>query len=143
MGAANRPPPGDGEAATLLGQLELAADRVGEAEKHLRAAVARAPGSHAAHAQLAQCLFRAGKADEGKAASGRADRILADRQAIARLNTLVRDRPNDPRVRYDLGVLHLRVGDEQVGVFWLRSALDADPEFEPARRALAERPGGG
>ena len=136
--------PADGEALALLGQLELAADRVPEAERHLRAAVARSPGSHAAHVQLSQCLFRIGKADEAKAAGERADRIKADREAIARLPRQAMDRPNDPRVRYDLGVLHRRVGDAQVGAFWLRSALDIDPEFEPARRALAEhRPGGG
>lgn len=135
--------PNDGEVLALLGQLELATGRLSEAEKHLRDAVARAPGSHAAHVQLSQCLFRVGKTDGAKAMSDRADRILADRQAIARLHKRMKDRPNDPRVRYDLGVLYRRVGDAQVGAFWLRSALDLDPEFEPARRALAERPRGG
>jgi tetratricopeptide (TPR) repeat protein len=135
--------PADGEALALLGQLELAADQEPEAERHLRAAVARSPGSHAAHVQLAQCLFRVGKADEAKAVGERAGRIEADRKAIARLYGQVKDRPNDPRVRYNLGVLHRRVGDAQVGAFWLQSALDADPEFEPAKRSLAEHRGGG
>src|SRR5207248_1778865 len=109
--------PAEGEALALLGQLELAADRVAEAERHLRVAVARSPGSHAAHVQLARCLFRAGKADEAKAMTDRADRILADRQAVARLHARTTDRPNDPRVRYDLGVLYRRLGDAQVGAF--------------------------
>lgn len=135
--------PDDGEALALLGQLELASGRIGEAERHLRAAVARSPGSQNAQFLLSRCLFRAGKQAEGKAASERADRIRADRQAITRLNELAKDRPNDPRVRYDLGVLHRRVGDERVGRFWLQSALDLDPEFEPARQALAEPRRGG
>jgi tetratricopeptide (TPR) repeat protein len=135
--------PADGEALALLGQLELAADRVHEAERHLRVAVARSPGSHAAHVQLSQCLFRVRKADEAKAVGERAGRIEADRKAIARLYGQVKDRPNEPRIRYDLGVLHRRVGDAQVGAFWLQSALDVDPEFEPARQALAEHRGGG
>ena len=135
--------PDDGEALALLGQLELTADRVPEAERHLRAAVALSPGSHAAHSQLSQCLIRAGKADEAKAEAGRADRIKADRDAIARLYQKARDQPNDPRVRYEIGVLHRRVGDAQVGASWLQSALDIDPEFEPARRALAEHRAGG
>jgi tetratricopeptide (TPR) repeat protein len=135
--------PGDGEATALLGQLEMAAGQVPDAERQLRKAVAQSPGSHTAHVQLSQCLFRVGKVDEAKAMSERADRIQADRKAIAQLYGQVKDRPNDPRVRYDLGVLHRRVGDERVGAFWLRSALDVDQEFEPAKRALAERPGGG
>src|SRR5207248_2226881 len=76
--------PEDGEALAVLGQLELAADRVPEAERCLRAAVTRSPGSHAAHVQLSQCLLRVGKAEEAKAEAERADRIQADRDAIAR-----------------------------------------------------------
>lgn len=135
--------PGDGEALAVLGQLELAADRVPDAERHLRAAVARSPGSHAAHWRLSQCLLRLGKTDEAKAEADRAERIKADREAITRLSRQAMDRPSDPRVRYELGVLHRRAGDAQLGAFWLRSALDIDPEFEPARQALAERPSGG
>ena len=84
--------PADGEAAALFGQLELAAGRVPEAERHLRAAVARSPGSHTAHVQLSQCLFQVGKTAEAKAMSERADRIQADRKAIARLYGQVKDR---------------------------------------------------
>jgi tetratricopeptide (TPR) repeat protein len=135
--------PDDGEALALLGHLELTADRVAEAERHLRAAVARSPGSHAAHWRLSQCLLRLGKADEAKAAADRADRIKADRAAITRLSRQAMDRPTDPRVRYELGMLHRRVGDPQLGAHWLRSALDLDPEFEPARQALAEHRSGG
>lgn len=68
-----------------------------------------------------------------------ADRIKADRDKLAVLYRRVREHPDDPRVRYDIGMLNRRVGDVEVGAFWLRSALEIDPEFEPARKELAGR----
>lgn len=130
--------PDDGEALALLGQLELALDRPAEAERPLVAATTVAPGSYTAHFQLALCLDRLGKVAEAKVSSGRAERIQSDRLAISRLSPRVKERADDPRLRYELGVRHLRVGDTLIGRAWLKSALDIDPEFEPARQALAE-----
>lgn len=131
--------PRDGNANALLGQVELTTDDVVAAERHLRAAVALLPGSHAAHFQLSQCLSRIGKRDEAKSELETADRIKADRDKLAVLYRRVREHPDDPRVRYDIGMLNRRVGDVEVGAFWLRSALEIDPEFEPARKELAGR----
>ena len=130
--------PRDGEALALLGQLELAADRPADAERLLAAAAAATPGSYAAHFQHSVCLDRLGRAAEAKAASGRAERVREDRLAISRLYSRVKEAGDDPRPRYELGVRHVRVGDVLIGRAWLKSVLDIDPAFEPARQALAE-----
>jgi tetratricopeptide (TPR) repeat protein len=131
--------PADGDPLAMLGRLDLAADRPAAAEPHLRAAVARSPGSYDANYHLALCLRALDKPDEANAALGRAERLKADRDEITRLYRRVQEKGAEPRVRYELGVRHLRVGDTQVGLTWLTSALDIDPEFEPARHALAEQ----
>ena len=47
-------------------------------------------------------------------------------------------RPDDPALHCELGELLLRSGHREEGLRWLHSALRQDPQFEPARKALAE-----
>ncbi len=46
--------------------------------------------------------------------------------------------PEDPALHYTLGQLLLRGGQHQEGLRWLRNALRLDPQYAPARRALAD-----
>ena len=47
-------------------------------------------------------------------------------------------RPHDPALHCELGQLLLDLGRTDIGLNWLRSALEQDPRYRPAHAALAE-----
>ena len=51
------------------------------------------------------------------------------------------ERPLDPALHYEMGVLFLRTGYPAEGEAWLKSALELDPNYAPAHAALADRYG--
>ena len=50
---------------------------------------------------------------------------------------MFRSRSAGPEQRLALGELLCLTGREELGAYWLRSILAADPTYEPARKALA------
>lgn len=144
--AAARPPlekllagdPRHGPALAALGRAALDDGRLADAEPLLRRAVEVAPFSFDANTHLAACLYAQGKEAEAVPFRERAERTKADRtRARELLRQTATDRPT-AAVAYELGTLHLRFGEAEVGRNWLRRALEIDPGHEPARKALAE-----
>lgn len=138
--------PDDGEALAQLGQAELEVGELAAAERHLRAAVARADRSYTAQYQLHRLLTATGRAAEGGPFRAAAEAIAKDQERMTALAGEATARPADPAPRAELGRLHLRAGSVPLGVYWLETALEVDPGYEPARQALAEhrqRAGGG
>jgi tetratricopeptide (TPR) repeat protein len=126
-------------ALTLRGQLALERKDFTAAEAWLRQAVARDPGNHQARYSLILCLHHNGKDEE---AVTHKQQLTKMEEAVKRFNEIVtRDmiqRPHDPALHYTLGQLLLGSGHQEQGLRWLNSALHEDPQYAPARQALAE-----
>jgi tetratricopeptide (TPR) repeat protein len=126
-------------ALTLRGRLALDAQQFAAAETWLRRAVALAPGNHQARYSLMVCLHRNGKDEEARRQK---QKLKEMEEGVKRFNEIVtRDmiqRPHDAALHYTLGRLLLRSGHQPEGLRWLQSALRLDPQYAPARKALAE-----
>jgi predicted Zn-dependent protease len=121
------------------GQLALQVSRVGEAEGFLRRAVAASPHDRKAHFLLYKCLEQAGKTTEAAAEKRQWKRLEASMVRIIEIgNRLMPLKPNDPALHCELGTILLRIGQEELGVRWLHSALQCDARWKPAHAALAD-----
>jgi tetratricopeptide (TPR) repeat protein len=126
-------------ALAMRGELDLEEGRYEEAEARLRQAVARAPSDHQAQYDLILCLHHNGKAEEAKA---REQELRQWEDDLKRFNEIVTKempkRADDPALHFTLGQLLLRSGHQEEGIRWLHSALRLDPQYAPARQALAD-----
>jgi tetratricopeptide (TPR) repeat protein len=126
-------------ALALRGRLAAAAGDYATAEDWLRQALARNPADYQARYHLVLCLHRNGKDDEAKRQKDQVEQMKDDLKRFEELiNKEIRHRPLDPTLHYQLGQLLLRSGHQAEGLRWLHSALRQDPQYTPARQALAE-----
>ena len=126
-------------ALALRGRLALEAGDSAAAEAWLRRAVARDPNDHQARYNLILCMHRNGEEEE----ASRQQQDFTEREEDGkRLHEIIihdmAERPRDPALHCAVGQLLLRSGQREEGLRWLRSALQLDPEFAPAREAVAE-----
>jgi tetratricopeptide (TPR) repeat protein len=119
------------------GRLALETGQDADAETWLRRAVALAPDDYRALYSLSQCLNRRGPPAEARALRERVRRLQADMARMSRLTDRLQRRPADPDLRRQIGDLFLRIGEDREGLFWLQSALRADPRHVPTHLALA------
>jgi tetratricopeptide (TPR) repeat protein len=126
-------------ALSLRGQLALRQGQFAEAANWLRQAVRRNPADHRARYNLALALEQAGQAEEAKEHLRHFHQAEKD---LARFNEIVTGdiarRPADPALHCELGQILLRAGQRDEGMRWLQSALQIDPGYGPARRALVD-----
>jgi tetratricopeptide (TPR) repeat protein len=131
--------PDHGLALRTRGMLELTADNPAEAEKWLRKAVQALPHDYHSKWSLYQALQRLGKTSEADAALVEARR---QEDLNLRLEEIIAvkmsERPNDPALHCELGSLFMQLNQEDLGVRWLQSALQLNPNYRPAHAALAE-----
>ncbi len=130
--------PENPDALGLLGQLELAAGHTEDAERMLRQAFEQRPRDVELRYVLATALSAAGKQDEAavhyQAVAEARPALAQARETMIRLN----DEPGDLAGRTDVGRTLLQYGKPEDGVIWLQSALEVDPSYAPAHRALAD-----
>jgi tetratricopeptide (TPR) repeat protein len=126
-------------ALSLRGRLALKSGQTVQAETWLRQAFARNPSDHLTRYSLIRCLHANGKEEEARKQQRALQQLEED---LERFNTIVTkemlQRPRDPALHCALGVLLLRGGHREEGLRWLQSALRLDPQYAPARKALAE-----
>jgi tetratricopeptide (TPR) repeat protein len=128
-----------GPALSLRGRLALDAGQAEEAETYLRQALDREPSNHRTLYSLVQCLRQNGKDEEAQQRQRDLQQLEKD---LERFNDIVTkemvQRPRDPALHCALGQMLLRGSHREEGLYWLRSALRLDPQYAPARQALAE-----
>jgi tetratricopeptide (TPR) repeat protein len=126
-------------ALALRGRLALEGGQPEQAENWLRQAVQADPENTQARYNFVLCLNQNGKDEE----SQEQNQILKQKEDdLKRFNDVVNQelmrRPLDPALHCELGQLLLRGGHVEEGLRWLHSALSQDPNYAPARQALAE-----
>jgi tetratricopeptide (TPR) repeat protein len=120
------------------GKFALETGHGAEAETWLRKAVALAPDDYQANYSLSLCLTRRGSPQEAQALRKRVKQLEANVVRIGDLTEKLQGRPAEPGLRCEIGELFLSIGEYQEGVYWLESALRADPAFRRAHKALAD-----
>jgi tetratricopeptide (TPR) repeat protein len=131
--------PDDPAALRARGQVELQAGRCADAEPWLRRAADIQPWDYLAQWFLLQALQGEGKTDEARLQQEKAHQVKDVADQVGELTSRkLPARPNDPRLRCDLGVLLVRTGHEDMGERWLLGAIAIQPDWEPAHAALAE-----
>jgi Tfp pilus assembly protein PilF len=121
-----------------MGRVAADGGRTREAIDWLKKATADAPHDRVAYSALANCLRLAGDQEEERACRATLERLDADLRRMDELTREALSRPYDPALRCELGVLFLRNGEEAEGLRWLGLALERDPAYRDAHRALAD-----
>src|SRR6266849_2632582 len=109
-----------------------------EAEKWFRQAIAMLPFEKDMNYGLYQCLVRLRKNKEAEAQLAKLKRCEAD---LDHLRAVIREagqKVDDPSSPCEVGQILMRNGQEAAGVRWLQRALERDPGYVPAQRALAD-----
>ena len=121
------------------GRLALELDQPAQAEAWLRRALAIDPSDRRAHHRLYQSLRLQGKEKEAEEQLVTSERLAADLKRLGEIMTeTMNQRPNDPDLHCELGILYLRNGQERHGLHWLERALELNPQHRGAHQALAD-----
>jgi tetratricopeptide (TPR) repeat protein len=130
--------PEDGLCRRTRGHIAILDQRFADAEADLRRAVERMPWDYQAQNLLFQALSHQGKVEDAKSQLKHAEKVrdLAERLADLQSRKLA-EFPLDPALHYEMGTLLIETGRGEVGVLWLQSALQLDPNHKPSQSALA------
>jgi tetratricopeptide (TPR) repeat protein len=130
--------PRHAKALGMRAQLAVEAGRDQEAGELLARAVELDPSNQSLKYTLLLCLKRLGKTQEAKLVEAK---IAESAEEVKRMDKLVREvnqKPNDPALRYEAGMIFLRNGFTEDGLHWLATALEVDPYHRPTHQALAD-----
>lgn len=121
------------------GRLAMLDGQLAAAEPWLREAVAREPGDHQSRYQLALCLLQGGRLSEAEKEQQVLNNLERD---MKRLRIIVAkeigQKPNDPRLHYELAMILLKLGQSEEALHWLLKTLEKDPNYIPAHEVLVE-----
>jgi tetratricopeptide (TPR) repeat protein len=121
----------------LRAALATDAGRSDEALALLQKAAALEPLNYQVNYTLSQCLQRAGKVAEAKEVEARMARSKEQTARLRELINTVMQKPYDPSLRHEVGMIFLNNGLTREGLHWLNTALEADPTHRPTHEALA------
>ncbi len=135
--AAVKDMPNDLAVLLNLGKLEIQEDPV-KAEEWLRKALKEDPMDTEVQFNLSNALALQGRKDEAAALM---DKCEKQKAVLKRANQLLKDEAKthsrDPVAPAEVGALLLEMGHDRLGLYWLDQALQRDPDYQPAHRALA------
>lgn len=120
------------------GRVALADDEPARAEGLARRALVLTPHDREANYLLYRCLVRLSKGSEAQDCLARLDRIKSDESRMKELMQQVLARPHETALCCEIGEIFLRNDLNDDGVRWLQTALEEDPKYGPAHRALAD-----
>jgi predicted Zn-dependent protease len=121
------------------GQFALADGKPAEAEGWLRKAAAGAPNDYQTQWFLLQALQQQGKAAEAREQLRVTEDVKDRSERLGELRSRkLAERPLDPALHYEMGMILIRTGRPDQGEWWLKNALNLDEDFAPAHAALAD-----
>lgn len=126
------------EAARILGDLEFELGNNAEAVRWLEHALAFNDRDSSSRYSLAVTLREMGREEE---AEEHFSRFQLVREALSRANVLrsrIQADSEDVDARFELGELLLTHESIRMGLFWLRSVLEIQPDHQGAHRTLAK-----
>jgi tetratricopeptide (TPR) repeat protein len=118
--------------------LLLLENRAAEAVPFLEATVRQASHSSQAHFYLSQAYRRTGAHEKAEAELQLRHETEKIERQFFDLNETASQKPIDPEVRYQLGVLARKLGKKELAAVWFRAALALAPYHAAARAALDE-----
>jgi tetratricopeptide (TPR) repeat protein len=130
--------PDRADAWLLLGQVALDEDNPAEALELLRRAEALDPLDRPAVKALATACRRLRRDSDAKKYEDRAKQIDEGNRELGDLRKKMLESPKDAGLRYQAGVVCLRLGRPHEAERWLVGALDLNPGHVEAQQALAE-----
>lgn len=126
-------------ALSLRGRIALNNGELAEAESWLRQAIRCDPKDQRALYSLVLCLEKTGQDEEARQRRQQLQQLEQDLNRFSQIVTKeLSERPTDPSLYCTLGEILLRSGKREEGMRWLQNALRVDPNYAPARKALAE-----
>ena len=138
--------PDESNALMTKAQLAFLNNQPAIAEEVLKKALSAKPNQPSLLQLLMQAQARQGKTGEAaetkKNFQGVSDRILK----MDKLTKEISQKPDDPKPRYEMGLLAVEGKMQVLAEQCFRAALDIDPKFELARQALddlVKKPGAG
>jgi tetratricopeptide (TPR) repeat protein len=130
--------PRHAKALGLRAQLAFEAGRDQEASELLARVIELDPSNQSYKYTLLLCLKRLGKTQEAKVVEAKMAESAAEIRRMDKLVREVNQKPNDPALRYEAGMIFLRNGFTEDGLHWLATALGVDPNHRPTHEALAD-----
>ncbi|MFM7149131.1 MAG: tetratricopeptide repeat protein, partial [Gemmataceae bacterium] len=120
------------------GIVALRSNEFSAAEDYLSRAIRVDPGSLTARYHLIMALNQQGKKAEAEQQSQKASQLEADLKKIQELlNTQLQRAQPAASTFFEVAMIAQRSGQPREALRWLLSAIQADPNYVPAHRALA------
>lgn len=130
--------PGNFEARSQLGELELSLGAAHQAIKRIKPLVEKWPDDKGLCNLMAKALQEAGETEKAQAYRKKVDLATEALRAAAKLIDEIHKNPTNVELRYELGRLLMRYKSREEGAGWLQSLLRFDPHHAGAHRALAD-----
>jgi tetratricopeptide (TPR) repeat protein len=125
-------------ACFLQAKVELADGREEEALKWLQKADALSPDESDVTNALLQICRQLGRKEDVARYEGRLQKIRLRNEKLDRLLTLIKTYPEDPQIRFQLGMICLERGRDKEASHWFQGILYRDPNHLPTLNALAD-----
>jgi tetratricopeptide (TPR) repeat protein len=119
------------------GRFALAAGDDRAAEEDFALSLQSDPGNQATRNMYAMVLGRNGKAVEAAQERERIAALEADGTRIEELiSGPLQNRPNDPAIPYEIGMIALRAGQLSEALRWFQNSLQVGPNYLPTHQIL-------
>ncbi|MER3440719.1 MAG: hypothetical protein C4296_05015 [Gemmataceae bacterium] len=86
---------------------------------------------------LQRVYYRLGDKEQAEAYRRKVEQLMHDQKMLNHLTGALIDKQKDAGLRYEIGLIFMRSGQEFEGLRWLLTALQDDPDHVPTHRALA------
>jgi tetratricopeptide (TPR) repeat protein len=130
--------PDNALALSECGKLALQMGQPRQAEEWLRRSLDRDPYEPEVIYSYSQVLEQLGRTDEAKQYRDKHEAMVADLHHLDELGQKAVTDPQNASLRHEIGLIFMRYGRETEGAAWLKTALEVNPRYAPARKALAD-----
>ncbi len=128
--------PNNADALLALAQVRFLEDKAEDAEPMLERANRSRPNQTSILQLLMQAQARQGKTREAAATKEKFRTVTERTGRMDKLSKRISAEPENPAPRYELGMEALDADMKTLAEQCFRAALDIDPNYEPARKAL-------